>query len=490
MFIHRAAGWLHRLAMVLGIGAICAMLIVFVAAWVYVEAPERLTQTLRTQPREEWRSTPPGRTTSAPRLIGEYDETTPYLVKRGRYLARAADCVTCHTRPGGEPYAGGRSFQTKFGTIYSSNITPDVATGIGNYTSGDLWRVMHHGIKRDGEPLYPAMPYPSFTKIPRRDVNAIYAYLMSLEPVESDIPRNELMWPLGWRQLMRGWNLLFFEAGVYEPDESQSAAWNRGAYLVEALGHCGGCHTPRNFFMALKEDKSLQGGRFETWYAPNLARGLDTGVDGGWTVDDLVLLFQTGLTRKGAAVGAMANVVGHSLRFLNEQDLRAIAIYLKSVPPTEVKPNKRDRTDERAAGPGVVETATVPTGENADIGPGRMVYLHNCNACHKPDGMGVPDTFPPLAGNGVVETEDPTTAIHIVLAGARLPYSPQRPSQFTMPDFGWRLTDRQIAEVLTFIRSSWGNDASPVSPREVAELRGRVVPIRRVPPGPPPRSAK
>lgn len=486
MFIHRTAGWLHRLAVVLGIGAICALPIILVVTWVYDHAPLDRAQSLRMHPREEWRSTPPSLTTSGPRLIGEYDETTPYLVKRGEYLTRAGDCVTCHTRPGGERFAGGLAFPTRFGTIYSPNITPDVATGIGNYTADELWWVMHHGIKQDGEPLYPAMPYPSFTKVTREDVNAIYAYLMSLEPIRNEKPPNDLMWPLGWRQLMWGWNLLFFDEGVFEPDESKTAAWNRGAYLVKSLGHCGSCHTPRNFLMALREDQHLEGGRFKTWYAPNLARGLDTGLDGGWTVEDLVLLFQTGLTRKGAAVGEMADVVEHSLRHLNEQDLLAIAIYLKSLPPTEVdvEPPAEERGE---AGPGVVETAAVPSGEDVDISNGRMIYLNNCNACHKPDGMGVPDTFPPLVGNGVVVAEDATTAIHIVLSGARLPYSPQRPSQFTMPDFAWRLTDEQVAEVLTFIRSSWGNDAPPVSPQRVAELRDQIAPVRTTQSGLPPR---
>lgn len=416
---------------------------------------------------KEW-GTPPLRDSSAP-YAGNPDETTAYAIQRGRYLTRAGDCLTCHTRPGGEPFAGGVPFITKFGTIYSSNITPDNETGIGNYTAEDLWHVMHEGIGKDGSPLYPGMPYAAYTHVSRRDVNYIYAYLMAREPVHNEVPANDLIWPLSWRWTVHGWAWLFFEEGVYEPDPSRSAAWNRGAYLVKGLGHCSGCHTPRNWFMAKEDDESLTGANFETWFAPNIrGAGLEN-----WSVDELVTFFKTGFAAPGAAVGKMGGVVHHSLRYLAEQDLRAMAIYLKSLPALY-----EHDADEGNAGleddVGVAKLATVAASKREAISTGHMLYLTSCNACHRPDGEGVPNTFPTLVDNSVVVADDPTTAIHVVLEGGQIPWSKERPSQFAMPGFGWQLTDEQIADLLTFIRSSWGNNASPVDAQRVAEVRSRV----------------
>lgn len=417
--------------------------------------------------KKQW-GAPPLRNSSAP-YAGDPDEVIAYAIQRGRYLARAGDCVTCHTRDGGQPYAGGRPFATKFGTIYSSNITPDNATGIGKYTAEDMWHVMHEGIGRDGSPLYPGMPYTAYTHVTRADVNAIYAYLMARAPVHNEVPPNNLIWPLNWRWTLHGWAWLFFDQGVYEPDPSKSAAWNRGAYLVTGLGHCSGCHTPRNWFMAKDADASLTGANFETWFAPNI-RG-DAGLK-NWSVDELVMLFRTGLAPRGAAVGPMGDVVHHSLTHLAKQDLRAIAVYLKSLPALSEAPKQAETPADD--GYGVAKIASVAPDEKEPISTGRMLYLTNCNACHQPNGEGVPNTFPPLVANSVVVADDATTAIHIVLTGGQIPWSHERPSQFAMPGFGWRLSNAQVAALLTFVRSSWGNHAAPVTPERVATVRKRI----------------
>jgi len=374
-------------------------------------------------------------------------------VERGRYLLAAGNCEGCHTVPGGERFAGGRGLVTPFGTIYTANITFDAATGLGRWSKDDFWQAMHHGIRRDGERLYPAFPYPHFTKMPREDVDAIYDYLATLPPVKKTTPENDLPFPLNLRSTLAGWNMLFFDSGTFEPDSSKSDEWNRGAYLVEGPGHCGGCHTEKNLFGADKNSRHLKGGQLENWAAPNIRGGRNGGLD-HWSDDDIVEFLKTGRNVHTAAFSIMSEVIEFSTQYLNDADLRAIAVYLN------------DLDDEERAPP------TKP--DEAEMKAGAAVYFDNCSACHVSDGKGVPRFFAPLARSGKVNNSDATTVVRVILDGARAVPTATHPSPLTMPPFGWKLTDGQVAAVATYVRASWGNVGRAVSAREVAELREKL----------------
>ncbi len=382
------------------------------------------------------------------------------LLERGAYLARAGDCVACHTPPGGKPFAGGLAMQSPFGTIYSTNITPDPEHGIGRYTYAEFSKAVSQGITRDGKRLYPAMPYPSFAKMTDSDMRALYVYFtQGVAPVSQPNKPTELRWPFSIRALMIGWNMFYARSGPYAPNPSMSPDWNRGAYLVQGLGHCGACHTPRGIASqeAALSDKDgpdyLRGNVMDNWFAPNLANSLQTGLR-AWGRRDIADYLKTGRTTNSAAFGAMADVVHYSTQHLSESDLLAIATYLKSM-PGETQPDATDRSVQLSHA-------------------GARLYLDNCNACHRSDGTGAPRTFPRLAGNEMVNSPDPTSLIHLVLKGGAMPTTGTTPSALAMPDFGWRLSDREVADVLTFVRSSWGNDAPPVSANAVAKVRKAV----------------
>ncbi|EJW13661.1 Putative diheme cytochrome c-553 [Rhodovulum sp. PH10] len=370
-------------------------------------------------------------------------------IARGKYLTDAADCIACHTVEGGKPFAGGRAVPTPFGTIYTPNITPDRDTGIGAWTDEAFYRAMHEGIRPDGSRLYPAFPYPSFTKMPREDVLAIRAYLNTLDPVRSRPPANDLTWPLNHRVFLRGWNLLFFSPGTFEPDPRQSEAWNRGAYLVQGPGHCGACHTGKNALGA-NSGPALRGGVVQGWWAPSLDDDQRTGL-GRWSVADVVEYLKTGRNRFSGATGLMAEVVKYSLSNLTEADLEAIAVYLKAQGP----------------GPGGGSRAA----DRAVTAAGRQVFADQCAACHATDGSGVPRMFPPLASSTVVQQSDPTTVLRVILEGARTVATDQRPTPSAMPAFAWKLTDAEIAAVATYVRGSFGNRAGAVSAGAVGALR-------------------
>jgi mono/diheme cytochrome c family protein len=371
-------------------------------------------------------------------------------VERGHYLTDAGDCVACHTADKGKPMAGGRPVETPFGAIYSPNLTPDRETGIGAWSDDDFYRAMHLGIDREGKRLYPAFPYPYFTKLTRADVTAIRAYLNTLPPVKNERPANKLTWPLNYRVFMRGWDWMFFEPGTYEPDPSKSEEWNRGAYLVEGAGHCGACHTPKNIAGASKDDEQLTGGRLQHWFAPELTNDSRNGL-GGWNVDDIVEYLKTGRNRHSGATGLMAEVVTNSTSKLRDDDLRAIAVYLKSV------------TGDQA------QDFSKP--EQPMIRAGAAIYADSCSACHQSDGTGVPRMFPPLAHNANVQSKDPTSVVRVILEGAQTVPTDARPTPSTMPAFDWKLSDEQIAAVATYVRTNWGNNAPPVSADKVKSLR-------------------
>jgi len=379
------------------------------------------------------------------------DQTSFAQIERGRYLAAAGDCTACHTAKGGRAFAGGLPIETPFGVIYSPNITPDRDTGIGAWSDDEFYRALHQGIAANGDYLYPAFPYPWFTKVSRNDALAIRAFLGTLDAVRAERPKAALTWPLGYREVMLGWNDLYFTAGEFSPDPQKPAAWNRGAYLVEGLGHCGACHTQANMFGAAETGEALQGGRLQDWYAPSLAGELGSGL-ASWSADDIVQFLQTGRNGKTAAYGPMAEVITDSTSKLSDADLAAIATYLKDrpVPAAQKQAYQPDPKLLRA---------------------GEAVYLDNCSACHRSNGEGVAETFPALKADAAVQGTDPTTIIRLILDGVHTVATDTRPTPFSMPAFGWKLSDEQIAAVASYIRSNWGNASSPVSLSEVRSMR-------------------
>jgi mono/diheme cytochrome c family protein len=383
-------------------------------------------------------------------------------VARGEYLVRAGDCAFCHTDDNGKPFAGGRGIPTPFGVIYSINITPDRDTGIGRWTEQDFYEAMHAGISQDGSHLYPAFPYPWFTKVTRADVDAIKAYLDTVAPVIQKDKANQLPWILRWRGELAGWNLLFFDEGQYQPDAAQSAQWNRGAYLVEGLAHCGACHTPDNWLGGTKHDERFEGGNAGLhWAAPGLGGNLRDGV-GGWSTVEIVEYLKTGANAKSASAGPMTDVVTNSTQYLTDADLDAIAVYLKNRP-----------TDPMKSPPRTVALATDA------LARGQALYIDNCTACHMPDGRGVANVFPPLTGSAAIQADNPGTVLHVVLAGARMAAPEAKPTGLAMPGFGWKLDDREIADVVNYARRAWGNRAPLVDADTVAAVRKDIEPVDR-----------
>jgi mono/diheme cytochrome c family protein len=374
-------------------------------------------------------------------------------VERGRYLAAAGDCEACHTAPGGKPFAGGRAIPTPFGTIYSANITPDRTTGIGAWSDDQFYRALHQGISADGSYLYPAFPYPWYTKVTREDADALKAFLSSLDPVANFPPPNQLAWPLNERVVMKGWNELFFHEGTFKPDNQKSPEWNRGAYLVEGLGHCGACHTPTNVLGSSEKQSTLRGGKLEDWYAPNLTADVRSGL-GNWSVDDIVAFLKTGRNSRTVAYGPMSEVITFSTSKLKDDDLKAIATYLKDV-PSGAGEHKDDQTQPDS------KVLTV----------GKALYVDNCSGCHQAEGQGVPAMFPRLQGDSAVQDRDPTTIVRLILNGAHAATTDARPTQVSMPAFKWKLSDQQIADLATYIRNAWGNSAPPVSASKVGDVR-------------------
>jgi len=394
-------------------------------------------------------------TTPTELLAKRIDDATPDAdqVRRGQYLVAAGDCMSCHLREGGEPFAGGLGLKTPFGVIYSSNITPDPQTGIGAWTSEQFYHAMHDGKGVHGENLYPAFPYPWFRRASRADDDAIFAYLKTTPAVNYTPPQNQLPFPLSIRSMVGAWNLLFFDSHDYRTDPGQSVEWNRGAYLVNGLGHCGGCHTPKNTFGGDKSRQDLYGGDLDNWVAPDLTSNTRTGL-GRWNIEDITEFLRTGRNAHAAAGGAMADVITYSTSLMNDDDRRAIATYLKG----------------QAASP---DSATAPPDAGA-MQRGAEIYSDACASCHLENGVGQPRLFPPLGHDAVLQQADPTGLEHLILAGVRVGTSPSRPSPLTMPSFAWKLTDQEIADVSTFIRNSWGNRAAPISATAVGEVRKRL----------------
>ncbi|WP_447554607.1 c-type cytochrome [Vreelandella sp. EE22] len=413
--------------------------------------------------------------------VGLLSMVTPGLafddaeITRGEYLSRAGDCVACHTAPDGETFAGGLAVDSPFGDIFSTNITPDPETGIGNYSRDEFAAALREGVRGDGKKLYPAMPYPSYSLITDEDIDALYAYFMEgVEPVNSEPPQTDLSFPFNQRWGIGLWNWLFTSDEPFTPDPERSDELNRGAYLVQGLGHCGSCHTERGLFFQEKalsdgDDAYLSGETLEGWYAPSLrGDGEDGNALARWSQQDIVDYLATGRNDHSAVAGEMTPVVDHSTSRLEERDLHAIASYLKSLSSPD---SERSLEQRRQAGH---ETETRLTAADVEDDLGARLYLDNCNACHFSNGQGAPQVFPSLAGSSMVNAEDPTGLIRVILSGARLPSTEQRPARLAMPDFAWRLSDDEVADVANFVRTAWGNEAGDVSAGQVSDVRDEL----------------
>ena len=384
-----------------------------------------------------------------PAEAGTAFEATPAQVDRGRYLALAGTCAGCHTVRGGQPYAGGLGIETPFGTVYAGNLTPDVQQGIGSWSPAHFWRALHNGRGKDGRLLYPAFPYPSFTRITREDSDALYAYLRSVPASATPNAPHRLRFPYDTQAALAVWRALSFTPAPFVPDPAQPAEWNRGAYLVEGLGHCIACHGTRNVLGATEEKRGLSGGLIpiENWYAPSLTSKREASV-ADWETRHVVALLKNGTAPGGSVMGPMADVVYRSTQHLSEADLTAMALYLQKLPDT---------------------TTPAPAPQRRDVGTmerGARIYDQRCAYCHGDAGQGAAGAYPPLAGSRAVNMDTPANLIQVVRHGGFLPATAGNPRPYGMPPFGHVLDDNDIAAVLTYVRGSWGNDAPAVSQRD------------------------
>jgi len=380
------------------------------------------------------------------------------VAERGEYLARAGDCIACHTAPEGRIFAGGRAMPTPFGTLYSSNITPDPETGIGKWSSDDFYRTMHNGRFPNGGLICPAMPFASYTKVTRSDSDAIFAYLKTVPPVNQKNRPHDMRFPYDNRQLLLGWRTLYFTDEEYKPDPGKSPEWNRGAYLVEGLGHCAMCHSPINRLGGTRESDEFKGGLIpmQNWYAPSLTSDREGGL-GEWSIKDITDLLKTGVSARGVVYGPMAEVVYNSLQYLTDGDIRAMAVYLKGIAELSPPPPPSSK---------------VPSSEaSLLINHGKTVYDARCATCHGAQGKGWPPHWPPLAGNQSIQMESSVNAIRMVLNGGYPPATKENPRPYGMPPFAGLLSDNEVAAVVSYIRTAWGNRGIPVSARDANELR-------------------
>lgn len=379
-------------------------------------------------------------------------------VERGLYVATAGNCLACHTTQGGNSFAGGVAFHTDFGIIYSTNITSDPDAGIGGWTEDQFIRAMQDGVSADGSNLYPAFPYPSFTKVSESDLKDLFAFLQSTSPSSYTPPENDMGFPFNQRALMGIWNALFFEPARFAPDDSKSEKWNRGAYLVEGLGHCGTCHTPRNSLGGKQSDLALSGGTYndkveEDQVRPWAASNITPAPDGLaiWTEDDIAKYLKTGHNRRGGTFGPMNEVITLSTSQLSMSDVQSIAHYLATLEPI-------NRAESYEMDP-------------ADFRAGELIYTIHCGTCHLPTGLGDPSIGPPLAGSSVVQAEDPATLINVIIYGAEVP-APAPPDAWkSMEAFGDKLDDDEIALLSTYMRFNWENRGEPVTEADVSKQR-------------------
>jgi mono/diheme cytochrome c family protein len=397
---------------------------------------------------------------------------TPELLQRGAYVAVEGDCAACHTAPGGQALAGGLPIATPIGTVFTTNITPDKATGIGGYTYGMFERAVRRGIRPDGDALYPAMPFPSYARMSDADTQALYAYLMhGVQPVSQPNKPEAISWPLSMRWPLTYWRWAFAPAVTTNAATlGNDPVINHGAYLVEGPEHCGTCHTDRGIGLqelALTPQQGahyLSGGVVDNYLASDLRGDALTGL-GSWTEADIVTFLKTGHNSHATAFGGMTDVVEDSTQHLSDSDLEAIAKFLKSLSPagSAIEGPQPKFVYEPAVAQASASTASPERGAS--------VYAANCAACHMPTGTGFSGMFPALAGNPVVSSQNPISLIHIVLSGSTMPATQGAPMAAVMPGFASSLSDREVADVVTYIRSSWGNKGGPVDASQVTSLR-------------------
>lgn len=390
-------------------------------------------------------------------------QPTDAQIEQGRYLALAGNCMVCHTTRGGAPFAGGRRIDTPFGGVYSSNLTPDPATGLGRWNAQDFWQAMHRGRSKNGRLLAPAFPYNHTSVITRADSDAIFAWLNTLPPVQRPQPNHALTWPVGTQPALAVWRSMFFVPSPFRPDPARSAEWNRGAYLVQGLGHCAACHSPRNAFGASGALTDLSGGLMPVvnWYAPDLTRDAESGL-ASTPLPEIVRLLRTGASATAQTSGPMGEVVQHSLQHLQDSDLHAMAVYLQS---------RAQGTPQPAPAPAQVTRISQQVSTQ-----GAKVYERQCAQCHGEQGEGQQTrsaevAYPALAGNRAVLLQDPTNLVQLVLYGGYGPATQGHPRPFGMPPAVLELDDRDIAAVLTHLRTQWGHQAGEVTPLQVNRIR-------------------
>ena len=381
---------------------------------------------------------------------------TAEQVARGAYLARAGNCMLCHTERGGPAYAGGRPLETPFGTVYSSNLTPDARTGLGAWSQAQFRRALQDGRSRDGTLLYPAFPYTHTTRLTDADTDALFDYLRSLPPVNQPNAPHRLRWPYSTQAALMVWRALYFRPGPYVPDPTRTTEWNRGAYLVQGLGHCSACHTARNALGGSRDLMDLSGGviPMRNWYAPSLTSPSEASV-AEWPLKDIEQLLSTGTAPRGTVLGPMAEVVQHSTQYLEPTDIRAMAVYLKSLPPTASDNDPRE----------------VPRAPATQVSLGTRLYERHCASCHGADGRGVRGAYPALADNRAVTMPATANLVQVVLYGGYPPATRGNPRPFGMPPYATVLSDAEVAAVLTYVRGAWQNRAAPVDELAVAQQR-------------------
>jgi mono/diheme cytochrome c family protein len=397
---------------------------------------------------------------------------TPDVIARGAYLARLGDCAACHSIPGRPAFSGGLRMAIPIGAIYTTNITPDSKNGIGRMSLDDFDRALRFGVA-EGHSLYPAMPFTSYYNTRPDDVAALYTYFKYGVPPAAVANRtNDIVFPLSMRWPLTFWRWFFAPTPKpFMPSAGMESPLSQGAYFVEGLGHCGECHTPRALTMQVKATTPaggaayLSGAVIENYFAPSL-RNSGPGSLGTWSEEELAQFLVTGANDQGIAFGSMSDVIIHSTQYMTHADALAAAKYLKSLRNPDEEPARRFAYDE-------IEHLVLKNGDASKAGA--RIYLDNCAACHRPDGVGYERVFPRLAGNPVVEARDPRSLISIVLDGSQTPRTAHTPAQFTMPRFAWRLSDEDVADVVNFVRTSWGNRASSASAADVAKLRGSLM---------------
>lgn len=379
-------------------------------------------------------------------------------IVRGAYLAKAGDCMACHTQRGGQPYAGGRAMTTPYGQLFTPNLTPDAETGLGRWSATDFWRAMHLGKSKNGAFLYPAFPFPNYTKVTREDSDALYAYLQSLPPVKQANPSHTLGFPYNQRWLLGLWRTLYFAPQSYVPEAAQSAEWNRGAYLVQGLGHCSACHASQRAWGAAASSTDLAGGLIPVlnWYAPALTSGAEQ-LD-NYSTAELQTLMRHGVSERRAVFGPMAEVVRQSLQHLTEADVTAMAVYLKSLPAT--------------ATPRPSEALAVTEDSRRVLKLGAQLYEKHCQDCHQANGAGQAPAYPALAGHSAASHRNATNLVRMILNGGFPPSTAGNPRPYGMPPFGHSLSDAEIAALASYVQQQWGHPTALISAEEVGRARG------------------